>query len=306
MSEQKRKDLVILGSGPAGLSAAVYAQRAMLDQVVIEKEMFSGGQIVTTDRIDNYLGLYGENGYDISVKFREHADALNVPFIEDEVTELLDREDYMEVHLAGGDTLLANNIILATGAKHRLLGVEGESRLSGAGVSYCATCDGAFFRNQNVAVVGGGDVALEDALYLAKTCKHVYLIHRRDTLRGTKVLQNKVFETENITFLPNYEVEEIIGEQSVEKIRLKSNRAADKKELEISGIFIAIGMEPQSNLVKGLVEMDDNGYVIAGEDCKTSHKLIYAAGDVRTKSLRQVITAAADGAAAVYAIERKD
>ena len=191
----KMKDLIIIGSGPAGLSAAVYAQRAMLDQVVIEKG-FSGGQIVTTEQVDNYLGLYGENGYDLAMRFKDHADQLGVPFLEAEVTQITDRGDHKEVHLEGGEVLTAKSVILATGANHKPLGVPGETEFSGAGVSYCATCDGAFFRNRTVAVVGGGDVALEDALYLSKLCEKVYLIHRRDELRGAKLLQQRVFDAD--------------------------------------------------------------------------------------------------------------
>ena len=171
MAEQV-KDLVIIGSGPAGLSAAVYAKRAMLDVVVIEKAGFSGGQIVTTERVDNYLGLYGESGYSLAMKFREHADALSVPFID-------------------GETICTKNVLVATGAGHKKLSVKGEEELTGAGVSYCATCDGAFFKNKTTAVVGGGDVALEDALYLANLCEKVYLIHRREGLRAAKELSEK-------------------------------------------------------------------------------------------------------------------
>ena len=299
-----RKDLVIIGSGPAGLSAAVYAQRAMLDQVVLEKEVFSGGQIVTTDRIDNYLGLYGENGYDLSVKFREHADALGVPFLEKEVTQIIDQKEYKEVHLEDGEVLETKAVLIATGAKHKQLDVPGEAELMGAGVSYCATCDGAFFRKKTVAVVGGGDVALEDALYLSKMCEKVYLIHRREGLRAAKILQNKIFETENIEFLPYYEVKEICGEKKVESVKLVQNQTEEEMTLEISGIFIAIGMEPQSTLVKDLAATDEAGYIKAGEDCRTSVNGIYAAGDVRTKPLRQVVTAVADGAVAITSLEQ--
>ena len=214
------KDLVIIGSGPAGLSAAVYASRAMIDQVVIEKEMFSGGQIVTTDRIDNYLGLYGENGYDLSIKFRQHADELKVPFAEGQVTSIEDKGEIKEITLENGDVINTKAIIIATGAKHKVLGVKGEKELTGAGVSYCATCDGAFFRNKTVAVVGGGDVALEDALYLANICEKVYLIHRRNELRGAKILQDKVLKNEKIQFMPEYQVREIAGNNKVEKITL--------------------------------------------------------------------------------------
>lgn len=299
----KMKDLIIIGSGPAGLSAAVYAQRAMLDQVVIEKG-FSGGQIVTTEQVDNYLGLYGENGYDLAMRFKDHADQLGVPFLEAEVTQITDRGDHKEVHLEGGEVLTAKSVILATGANHKPLGVPGETEFSGAGVSYCATCDGAFFRNRTVAVVGGGDVALEDALYLSKLCEKVYLIHRRDELRGAKLLQQRVFDAENIEFLGSSEITQITGSGMVEQITVADRKSSTARELAVSGVFIAVGMEPQNALVQGLVALDDAGYIIAGEDCRTSVPGIYAVGDIRTKQLRQVVTAVADGAVAVSSLEQ--
>ena len=216
MAEQV-KDLVIIGSGPAGLSAAVYAKRAMLDVVVIEKAGFSGGQIVTTERVDNYLGLYGESGYSLAMKFREHADALSVPFIDAEVSSVENESEYKKVHLEDGETICTKNVLVATGAGHKKLSVKGEEELTGAGVSYCATCDGAFFKNNTTAVVGGGDVALEDALYLANLCEKVYLIHRREGLRAAKELSEKVMAAENIEFLPYYEVKEIAGDGMVQK-----------------------------------------------------------------------------------------
>ncbi len=302
MSENM-KDVVIIGSGPAGLSAAVYAKRATLDEVVVEKEMISGGQIIVTDRIDNYLGDYGISGYDLSVKFREHADKLDVPFMEGNITSIEDKGDYKQVILEDGNTVNTKAVVIATGATHKKLNVSGEDSLSGAGVSYCATCDGAFFKGKTVAVVGGGDVALGDALYLSNICDKVYLIHRRDGLRGAKVLQERVFAKDNIEFMPFYEVDEICGENSVEEIILHDNRTNEKSKLSVSGIFIAVGMKPQSDLVKNLVKLDDAGYICAGEDCRTSVKGIYVAGDVRTKSLRQIVTAVADGAVAISSVE---
>lgn len=299
-----RKDLVIIGSGPAGLSAAVYAQRAMLDQVVIEKEPFSGGQIITTERIDNYLGLYGMGGYELAMKFREHADALSVPFLEGEVTAINDDGEVKQITLASRETIETKAVLFATGARHKTLSVKGEKELAGAGVSYCATCDGAFFRGKTTAVVGGGDVALEDALYLSNICEKVYLIHRRDGLRGAKMLQQKIKETENIEFLPFYEVQEICGDGKVEKVILKQNQTGETRNLELSGIFIAIGMDPQNEAAQGLVNLDATGYIVAGEDCRTSLAGIYAAGDIRTKQLRQVVTAVADGATAISSIEQ--
>ena len=302
MSENM-KDVVIIGSGPAGLSAAVYAKRATLDEVVVEKEMISGGQIIVTDRIDNYLGDYGVSGYDLSVKFREHTDKLDVPFMEGNITSIEDKGDYKQVILENGNIVNAKAVVIATGATHKKLNVSGEDSLSGAGVSYCATCDGAFFKGKTVAVVGGGDVALGDALYLSNICDKVYLIHRRDGLRGAKVLQERVFAKDNIEFMPFYEVDEICGENSVEELILHDNRTSEKSKLSVSGIFIAVGMKPQSELVKNLVKLDDAGYICAGEDCRTSAKGIYAAGDVRTKSLRQIVTAVADGAVAISSVE---
>lgn len=299
-----RKDLVIVGSGPAGLSAAVYAQRAKLDQVVIEKEMFSGGQIVTTDRVDNYLGLYGESGYDLAVKFREHADKLGVPFMEDEVSKITDKGEYKEVYLKSGKVIETKAIVIATGANHRKLKVKGEKELTGAGVSYCATCDGAFFKGKKVAVAGGGDVALEDALYLSNLCEKVYLIHRREELRASKELQQKVMSKDNIEFMPFYEIKEINGENKVENIMICQNQTGKTENLDVSGVFIAVGMEPQSDFLNGVLELDKAGYIKTGEDCRTSVPGIYAAGDVRTKSLRQIITAVADGAYAISSLEK--
>lgn len=297
------KDLVIIGSGPAGLSAAVYAQRARLDQVVLEKEPFSGGQIVNTERVDNYLGMYGTSGYELAMAFRSHADELGVPFQEAEVAAVRNEGTHKVVELADGEQIETKAVIVATGAGHRSLGVTGEEKLTGAGVSYCATCDGAFFRDRTVAVVGGGDVALEDALYLSRMCEKVYLIHRRDGLRAARVLQEQVQAKENIEFLPFYEVQEIVGEDLLEKVILRQNQTGENRELELAGLFIAIGMQPWNEAVRDLVELDEAGYIRAGEDCRTSVKGIYAAGDIRTKSLRQVVTAVADGAVAVSSVE---
>lgn len=293
------KDLIIIGSGPAGLSAAIYAVRAMMDVVVLEKQMFSGGQVINTESVDNYLGMHGMSGFALAKKFREHADALQVPFIIGEVVSIEETDGHPRVHLQSGEVLEAKNLLIATGAKHRMLNVPGEERLQGMGVSYCATCDGAFFRDKTVAVVGGGDVALEDALYLSRMCEKVYLIHRREGLRGAKVLQKQVFETDNIEFLPAHEVIEIAGESGVEKICVVEKTQNETREIAVSGVFIAVGMIPETGFVKDIVKTDDMGYIVAGEDGRTSAESIFAAGDVRTKALRQIVTAAADGAAAV-------
>lgn len=296
-------DVIILGSGPAGLSAAIYAQRAKLNTLVVEAKPLSGGQILDTYEVDNYPGMKGSSGFELGMKFREHADALGVTFYTAQVQEVRNAGGWKEV-VTDQNTLQAKSIILAMGANHRKLGVPGEEALSGMGVSYCATCDGAFFKGKTVAVVGGGDVALEDALFLARGCEKVYLIHRRDELRGAKILQEQVKQTENIQIIWNSVVKEIQGEGKVEKIVVHNNIEGTDAQLEVQGIFIAVGIQPNSEVVKDIVELDEQGYVKALEDTETSQPGIFAAGDIRTKQLRQVITAAADGANAVTSVER--
>lgn len=303
------RDLVIIGSGPAGLSAAVYAKRAKLDVVVIEKAGYSGGQIVSTEQVDNYLGLPETDGFTLGSKFREHADMLETEFIDAEVTkieEIADTEGkkVYKVMLDEGEAIETKTIIAATGASHRKLGAAGEEEFMGMGVSYCATCDGAFFRNKVTAVAGGGDVAFEDALHLSSLCEKVYIIHRRDEFRAAVNIQQKVKETANIEILPFYEIKEIKGYKKVSSIKLVQNKTGEEKELEVSGVFVAVGMEPVTDIFKEHVELDKTGYIKAGEDCKTSTDGIFAAGDIRTKPLRQVVTAVADGATAVQSVER--
>lgn len=293
-------DLVIIGSGPAGLSAAVYGKRAGLNLIVIEKAPMSGGQVLNTYEVDNYLGMPGMNGFDMGTEFRAHADKLGVEFKEAEVTEIADRGGSKLVRTSEGE-LEAKAVILATGAVHAHLEVPGEEELSGMGVSYCATCDGAFFKNRIVAVVGGGDVALEDAIYLARTCQKVYLIHRRDTLRGAEILQEELKTLSNVEILYNTTVEEIQGEDGVENLRIRKVDTGEVSDLAVAGIFIAVGIRPGTELVRDMVECDEGGYILAGEDCATSLPGLYAAGDVRKKPIRQIITAVADGANAAVA-----
>ena len=297
------KDVVIIGGGPAGLSAAVYAKRAAMDVIVIEKEPFAGGQIISSEKVENYLGLNGISGFDLAARYREHAEDVGVEFVTNEVKKISRSKDSIILELENGERMETVNIVIATGARHRMLNVPGEKELTGAGVSYCATCDGAFFKNKEVAVVGGGDVALGDALYLSGICSKVYLINRREELRAAKNIQEAVFSKENIVFLPNYVVEGLEGESMLEKIILKNTVSGETKELELSGIFVAIGMSPVTGFAEGIIELDSAGYIIADEDCRTNVKGIYSAGDVRTKALRQLITAVSDGANAVYSIE---
>lgn len=299
---EKVYDLIIIGSGPAGLSAAVYAQRARLDTLVIEKEMMSGGQVLTTYEVDNYPGLPGIGGFELGMKFREHAEKLGTSFVTDQVLKIEDDNGQKKV-VCESETYNTKTVIIATGAAHRKLGVPGEEALSGMGVSYCATCDGAFFRNKVTAVVGGGDVALEDAIFLSRMCQKVYLIHRRDELRGAKSLQETVFKQENIEIIWDTVVEEIQGDGQVSGLKLKNKKTEEESVLEVQGVFIAVGITPNSEAFRGLAEMEQ-GYLVAGEDGRTSAPGIFAAGDVRTKQLRQIITAAADGANAVTSVER--
>ena len=295
-------DLIIIGSGPAGLSAAVYGKRAGLELLVIEQSGMSGGQVLNTYEVDNYLGMQGMNGFDMGMQFRAHADKLGVSFIEETVLKIESGEKVRTV-VTGKNLFETKTVIIATGASHAKLGVTGESELSGMGVSYCATCDGAFFRNRTVAVVGGGDVAVEDAIFLARACEKVYLVHRRDELRAAKILQDRLMELSNVEILWNQIVTEIEGKDQVEKMKLQNTKDHTAAEKEIDGIFVAVGIRPNTTGIEGLPDMDENGYIQAGEDGRTSMEGIFAAGDVRTKRLRQIITAVADGANAVTSVQ---
>ncbi len=295
-------DLIIIGSGPAGLSAAVYAARAGLDLLVFEKNAMSGGQILNTYEVDNYLGMPGINGFDMGMQFRAHADKLGVNFKNETVLSVENGGDVKKVHTDKG-TYEAKAMILATGAEHAHLGVPGEETFLGRGVSYCATCDGAFFGGQTVAVVGGGDVALEDAAYLARFCEKVYLIHRRDELRGARILQEELKKLPNVEILYSHVVKAIEGTEGVEVLQLQDVKTGEEKTLPLAGVFVAVGIHPDTGLVKELVTVDEGGYVIAGEDCITDSPGIFVAGDIRRKPLRQVVTAVADGANAAVSAE---
>ncbi len=295
-------DLIIIGAGPAGVSAAIYAKRARLYTLVLEKEPLSGGQVVNTYEVDNYPGFPGISGIDLADKFREHADQLGAVFKQEQALRIEDRESFKEVVTDKG-TYETRAVLLAGGAVHRKLGVKGEEELAGMGVSYCATCDGAFFRNRTVCVVGGGDVAAEDAIFLARGCKKVYLIHRRDQLRAAMSLQEKLLSLPNVEILWDTVVEEIKGSDMVEGVELYNLKKDEYRSLETDGVFIAVGIKPNTELPEGLPSMDEGGYIIAGEDGVTDRKGIFAAGDIRTKRLRQILTAAADGANAVTSVQ---
>ncbi len=296
-------DIIIIGSGPAGLSAAIYAQRACLDTIVIEKNGISGGQVLNTWEVDNYPGFPGVTGFELSRQFREHANKLGARVVQDEVVQVELSGNVKKV-VCEEETYEARCVILASGAHHRTLEVPGEEELRGAGVSYCATCDGAFFRGRTVAVVGGGDAALEDAIFLARMCEKVYIVHRRDKLRGAKRLQERLQALENVEFVWNSETAAIEGNGQVEALRLRQTKTGEERRLDVDGVFIAVGIAPESELYAGQLELDEQGYIRADESGQTSVPGVFAAGDVRTKALRQILTAASDGANCVASAER--
>lgn len=299
---EKMYDVIIIGSGPAGLSAAIYAGRAKLSSVLIEASYISGGQMVNTYEVDNYPGLPGISGMDLGSRLREHAEKMGAVFVQERVQELR-LEDDIKTVITNKQEYRAKTVLLAAGAKHRMLGVPGEQELSGSGVSYCATCDGAFFKDKTVVVVGGGDVAVEDAIFLAGICKEVYVVHRREELRAARVLQDKLFALDNVRMIWNSVVTGIQGEFQVKGVSVRNVVTDEVSELGADGCFIAVGIVPNSELAVSQLKTDEGGYIEAGEDGITNVPGVFAAGDVRTKQLRQIITAAADGANCITSIQ---
>ena len=291
-------DVGIIGSGPAGLSAAIYAKRANLSAVVIEKEYEGTGQIAESDQVDNYLGLPGISGYDLGEQFREHAVKLGVAFLEQEVTEIKKEDSAVfTIIFEDGSSVETKTVIYAAGAAPRRANIPGEQEYSGKGVSYCAICDGSFYRGKKVAVLGGGDTALDDAVYLADLAEQVYVIHRRKEFRGAATTVEKLRKKENVTFVLEHQVKEITGAEKVNGVILEDGTA-----IAVDGVFVAYGSVPQTDLVKELVTLDAAGYVKAEETGETSLAGLYVAGDARTKKLRQVVTAVSDGANAATAV----
>lgn len=298
-------DVIIIGSGPAGLTAAIYASRAELKGLVIEKSSISGGQIINTYEVDNYPGIPGISGFELANRFREHCDRLGMEFAEGEVAKITVEENGVKnVILEDGTVYQTKTVIIAGGVENRKLEVPGEEELAGMGVSYCATCDGAFFKGRVVAVVGGGDVAVEDAIFLARLAKKVYVIHRRDEFRAAKSLVSRLMAMENVEVIWDSVVERIEGSDIVTGVQISNKKTGEKTELPLEGVFVAVGNKPLSKNYEGVVELDEAGYIKAGEDCQTSVPGILAAGDIRTKPLKQIITAAADGANAITTVER--
>lgn len=296
-------DTVIIGSGPAGLAAAIYASRAALDYVVLEKAGYSGGQIVTTNDLDNYPGIPNIDGASFSMALQEHAEKLGATIKEATVTAIEKNDDMsFTIKIDEQDDILTKTVILATGANPRTLNIPGEAQFLSRGVYYCATCDGAFYRNKTTAVIGGGNTALEDVLFLAKICQKVYLIHRRDELRGDKKSQEKIFALPNVEFVKSAIPKTIKGDKKVTSLEIEFKATNITKDIPVDGIFVAVGTIPNNQLVPDFVAKDEAGYVIANETGITSTPGFFVAGDLRTKSLRQVITAASDGANAVKSV----
>lgn len=298
----KAYDVIIIGAGPAGMSAAVYGVRAGISVLMLDKAGMAGGQILNTYEVENYLGFSSISGFELGMKFKEHAEHFGITVTNGTVKKIIDQDKYKLVETEEGN-YIGKTVVLATGASHAKLLVPGEEEFSGMGVSYCATCDGAFFRNRTVAVVGGSDVAVEDAIFLARACEKVYLIHRRDRLRAAKRLQEALIKLPNVEIIWNTTVTKINGEDTVESLELSNKETKETSTLLVDGVFIAVGMKPNTKMLTGLVDMDENGYIIAGEDCATSNPAIFAAGDLRTKKLRQIVTAVADGASAIAGCE---
>lgn len=296
-------DVIVIGAGPAGLAAGIYGKRAGLDILILDTSSISGGQILNTYEIDNYPGMPGISGTELAQAMRDHCEKLGVEFARGRVTSINEADGNKELVTKKGN-FYSKTVIIATGASNTKLGCPGEEEFSGVGVSYCATCDGAFFKDKEVAVVGGGDVALEDAIYLARFCKKVYLIHRRDEFRGAALLQEQVKASDKIEIIYDTTVDSINGSDAVEYLLIKNKNTNEQTELKVQGVFIAVGSTPNTSSIQGLPETDERGYLVADETCVTSKPGIYAAGDVRAKQLKQVITATADGANAITSIER--
>ncbi len=299
--EEKQFDIIILGGGPAGLSAAVYAARSAAKVAVIDISMF-GGQPSNYLELENYTGFKKVGGYELMEQFEEHADMFGVEKFPMEEIQSVDLNSEIKTVTTLNGVFKAKAIIIATGAQPKKLGVAGEKEFVGRGVSYCAVCDGAFYKEKVVAVVGGGNAAVEEAMYLTRFADKVYLIHRRNELRADKIVQERAFKNEKLEFIYDTVVKEIQGDDLVKKAVIENVKTGEVKDLEINGIFPYIGFTPNVELFNGQVEQDNNGFIVTDDKMQTNVKGVYAIGDVRTTPLRQVITAAADGAvAAVYA-----
>ena len=294
-------DVIVIGGGPGGYTAALYAARANLSVAILEK-LSPGGQMGTTDVIDNYPGFpQGVNGFELAMQMKEGAERFGAQTQLAEVTQVELAGQVKTIHTSGGD-YQARTVVLATGAHPRELGLPGERELRGRGVSYCATCDGMFYRGKTVVVVGGGNTAVSDVLYLSRLCEKVYLVHRRDTLRASKVYLDPLQKAENVEFVWDSEVKQLLRDQAVTGVRVRNKKTGEERDIPCGGVFVAVGYLPNTELYRGQVELDEAGYVLADETTQTNLPGVFAVGDLRKKPLRQVVTAASDGAVAAHFI----
>lgn len=297
-------DVIIIGGGPAGLTAGLYTSRARLKSLLIEKG-FAGGLVTTIDWVENYPGFdEGISGVELSQRMERQAKKFGLETVQGSVKEIYVHDEIKRIVLEEGNVYEAKTVILATGANPGLLKVKGEEKYRGRGVSYCATCDGAFFRGKKIAVVGGGNSAVQEALFLTKLAEIVYIVHRRDQLRATKIIQERAFANPNIKFIWNSLVEKIDGEDTVNSLVLKNVKTGEVSRLEVEGVFIYVGYNPSTGFLKGLVKLDEDNYILTNEDMSTSVPGIFAAGDVRAKPLKQITTAVGDGATAAVSSEK--
>lgn len=289
------KDIIVIGAGPAGLTAAIYALRAGKSVLIFEKELF-GGQITYSPSVENYPGFKQISGNEFAEHLIDQATALGAEIEFAAVTGILDGP--VKAVVTDSGNYECKSVIIASGSRHRHLGLEREEELTGSGISYCAVCDGAFFKGKTVAVAGGGDAALQDAIFLSERCRHVYLIHRRDTLRGEAHLESILRARDNVEFVLNSVIEKLEGEQKLSGILVKNKLTGEHTQIALDGLFIAVGQEPQNAPFAGLITLDNAGYADAGEDCSTATPGIFVAGDCRKKAVRQLTTAVGDGAVA--------
>lgn len=289
-------DIIIVGAGTAGLTAAIYGVRSGKTVLLIEEKIY-GGQIINTPEVENYPGIESISGVAFATNLYNQAKALGAEYINAHVTGIEDSGDIKKV-MTSEDNYISRAVIIATGSKNRSLNIPNEKNMIGKGVSYCATCDGMFFRGKDVAVVGGGNTALEDALFLSNYCNKVYIIHRRDTFRGEKHIEESLSEKDNVEFVFDSVVEQINGDSLLSSILVRNLVEDQVEEISVSGLFIAVGRAPDNEAYSNLVNLDEYGYIVAGEDCKTNCEGIFVAGDCRTKTVRQLTTAASDGAVA--------
>ena len=295
-------DVIIIGGGPAGYTAGLYGVRAGLKVLLIEK-LFAGGQIALSHQVDNYPGFEnGIDGFTLSQNMKSQAERFGLISKTEEVKKI-EIEDDIKVVKTSNQDYFTKTIIIATGATPRELNISNNKVASGKGIHYCASCDGMFYKNKTAMIVGGGDTALSDALLLSRIAKKVIIVHRRDSFRGTKIYQDSIFKAENISVIFDSKVKDVIVKDNFEGVILENVKTSQTTEVLCDGIFVCIGRKPETDFVKGLINLDENGYILAGENTKTNVEGIYAVGDVRTKQVRQVVTAVSDGANAIHQIE---